>query len=111
MSISFEVQRFMDVKAPPVERPHDRRSADDQPSPRLRRSAEASAEADDGITLLLRRVRSEFLEMPGLRLTPAQGARLWAVDRRTSDRILDGLTVAGFLFRNREGAYLRATVA
>lgn len=94
MSISFEVQRFMDVKAPPVERPHDRRSGD-----------------DDGITLLLRRVRSEFLEMPGLRLTPAQGARLWAVDRRTSDRILDGLTVAGFLFRNREGAYLRATVA
>ena len=66
---------------------------------------------DDGITPLLLRVRSEFLEMPGLRLTPLQAARLWAVDRQTSERILDGLAMAGFLLRNREGAYLRATVA
>ena len=66
---------------------------------------------DDAITGLLHRVRSEFLEMPGLRLTPAQAARLWAVDRSTSDRILDGLTLAGFLFRNEEGAYLRASRA
>ena len=87
MSISFEVKR-MAVEAPLTERPRD-----------------------EGITPLLHRVRSEFLEMPGLRLTPAQAARLWAVDRQTSERILDGLTVAGFLFRNREGAYLRATFA
>ena len=66
---------------------------------------------DDSITLLLRRVRSEFLEMPGLRLTPAQAARLWSLDRSTSDRILDGLTSAGFLSRNRHGAYLLASVA
>ena len=66
---------------------------------------------DESITPLLHRIRSEFLEMPGLRLTPAQAARLWAVDRHTSERILDGLTVAGFLFKNKEGAYLRATAA
>ena len=65
---------------------------------------------DDSITPLLRRVRSEFLEMPGLRLTPAQAARLWSLDRSTSDRILDGLTSAGFLSRNRHGAYLLASV-
>ena len=65
----------------------------------------------EGITPLLHRVRSEFLEMPGLLLTPAQAARLWALDRQTSERILDGLTMAGFLFRNTEGAYLRASVA
>jgi hypothetical protein len=59
---------------------------------------------------MLHRVRSAFLEMPGLRLTPAQAARLWAVDHQTSQRILDGLTLAGFLLKNREGAYLRATV-
>ena len=63
---------------------------------------------EDSMTRLLTRIRSEFLEMPGLRLTPAQAARLWAVDRRTSDWILDGLTTAGFL-RNREGAYLLAS--
>jgi hypothetical protein len=66
---------------------------------------------DTGMTMLLHRIRSEYLEMPGLRLTPAQAARLWALDRQTSQRILDGLTVAGFLFKNKEGAYLRATVA
>ena len=66
---------------------------------------------DEGITPLLHRIRSEFLEMPGLRLTPAQAARLWALDRRTSERLLDGLTVTGFLLKNREGAYLRASVA
>ena len=64
---------------------------------------------EDSITRLLHRVRSEFLEMPGLRLTPAQAARFWALDRATSERILDGLTATGFLFRNREGAYLRAS--
>ena len=63
------------------------------------------------LTPLLYRVRSEFLEMPGLRLTPAQAARLWAIDRSTSERILDGLTAAGFLSRNREGAYVRASMA
>jgi len=63
---------------------------------------------EDGLTGLLTRIRGEFLEMPGLRLTSAQAARLWAVDRRTSEWILDGLTTAGFL-RNREGAYLLAS--
>jgi len=63
---------------------------------------------ENSMTGLLTRIRGEFLEMPGLRLTPAQAARLWAVDRRTSDWILDGLTTAGFL-RNREGAYLLAS--
>ena len=64
---------------------------------------------DDSITKLLTRIRGEFLEMPGLRLTSAQAARLWAVDRPTSERILDRLTTAGFLLRNREGAYLLAS--
>jgi hypothetical protein len=64
---------------------------------------------ENTITRLLTRVRGEFLEMPGLRLTAAQAARLWALDRRTSERILDGLATAGFLLRNREGAYVLAS--
>jgi DNA-binding MarR family transcriptional regulator len=68
--------------------------------------------AVDGEVLpLLQRVRSEFLEMPGLRLTPNQAARLWALDRTTSERVLDGLVDAGFLGRSRDGAYLRASAA
>jgi hypothetical protein len=65
---------------------------------------------DEGITSLLHRIRSEFLEMPGLRLTPAQAARLWGMERHMSERILDGLTLAGFLSKNK-GAYLRASGA
>jgi hypothetical protein len=37
--------------------------------------------------------------------------RLWALDRTTSEQLLDVLTKAGFLLRNQKGAYLRATVA
>ena len=66
---------------------------------------------DDSITPLLYRVRSEFLELPGLRLTSAQASRLWALDHQTSERILDGLTKAGFLVKTSEGAYVRASVA
>ena len=71
----------------------------------------AAHDHDRGITPLLHRVRGEFLEMQGLRLTPAQAARLWGTDPQTSERILHGLTMAGFLLKNREGAYLRVSVA
>ena len=60
---------------------------------------------DIQVEQLLSRARSEFLEMPGLRLTPVQAARLWAVDTATSERLLDRLTGLGFLARNSTGAY------
>lgn len=66
---------------------------------------------DDGVTPLLHRIQSEFLEMPGLRLTPAQAARLWALDRHTSERLLDRLRMAGFLLKTSEGAYVRDSAA
>lgn len=71
---------------------------------------EAEGKGDD-MTTLVRRIRSEFVEMPGLRLTVAQAARLWSLDQPTSAHILDDLAVTGFLARNREGAYLRASAA
>lgn len=61
--------------------------------------------------MLEERIRGEFLEMPGLRLTPQQASRLWAVDRATSESMLDRLTSTGFLSRTREGAYLRSSAA
>jgi hypothetical protein len=65
---------------------------------------------DTSATLILR-ARSEFIEMPGLRLTTRQAARLWAVDHRTSEGILEGLVTAGFLSRARDGSYLRTSTA
>ena len=66
---------------------------------------------DHSIPALLQRIRSEFIEMPGLNLTLAQAARLWALDRATSEHLLGELVRSGFLFRGRTGAYLRATVS
>ncbi len=56
---------------------------------------------------VLRRVRGEFLEMPGLRLTSAQARRLWALDAASCDALLGALVDAKFLFRTRDGAFMR----
>ena len=56
---------------------------------------------------VLRRVRGEFLEMPGLRLTPAQARRLWGLDAAMCDALLGALVDAQFLFRTRDGAFMR----
>jgi DNA-binding IclR family transcriptional regulator len=63
--------------------------------------------AGDESTMLLSRIRSEFLEMPGLKLTVRQAARLWGLERATSERLLARLADAGFLWRSRDGAYTR----
>ena len=57
---------------------------------------------------LVDRVRCEFLEMPGLRLTSAQAARLWHVDAATCTTVLTRLVADRFLTRTRSGAYVRA---
>ena len=53
------------------------------------------------------RVRGEFTEMPGLRLTTAQAQRLWGLDRVACDTLLNALVDAKFLFRTRDGAFIR----
>lgn len=55
------------------------------------------------------RVFSEFMEMPGLRLTAAQAQRLWAIDEDTCRQILEQLVDAAFLERSSDGAYRRKT--
>ena len=56
---------------------------------------------------VLRRVQGEFLEMPGLRLTDAQARRLWGLDAASCDALLGALVDAKFLFRTRDGAFMR----
>lgn len=46
---------------------------------------------------VVRRVRAEFMEMPGLRLTVAQASRLWGLDHATSAAVIDRLVEAAFL--------------
>jgi hypothetical protein len=56
---------------------------------------------------VLRRVRCEFLEMPGLRLTEPQARRLWGLDPESCAAVLDVLVDAQFLFRTRDGSIMR----
>ena len=60
---------------------------------------------------VLRRVRGEYIEMPGLRLTSAQAQRLWGLDRAACDALLGALVDAKFLFRTRDGAFVRSDYA
>ena len=53
------------------------------------------------------RVQGEFLEMPGLRLTEPQARRLWGLDAASCNALLDALVEAKFLFKTRDGAFMR----
>jgi hypothetical protein len=46
---------------------------------------------------VVNRVRSEFMEMPGLRLTLPQAARLWGLDAPVCQAVIDALVGAEFL--------------
>ncbi len=56
---------------------------------------------------LIERIRSEFMEMPGLRLTPAQAARLWNVDSTTCQYVISTLVGADFLRWTPRGTITR----
>ena len=60
---------------------------------------------------VLRRVKGEFLEMPGLRLTEPQARRLWGLDAASCGALLRTLVEAKFLFRTRDGAFMRVEYA
>jgi hypothetical protein len=55
---------------------------------------------------LIQRVRGEFLEMPGLRVTPAQARRLWGLDDASCSALLATLLETEFLFQTQDGAYV-----
>ena len=57
---------------------------------------------------VLRRVRAEFVEMPGLRLTPAQATRLWGLDCEACRTVINALIASSFLRWTTSGAVTRA---
>lgn len=56
---------------------------------------------------VMTRVQGEFLEMPGMRLTEAQARRLWNLDADACHALLNALVDSQFLFRTRDGAFMR----
>jgi hypothetical protein len=58
---------------------------------------------------IVRRVREEFREMPGLHLTPAQAVRLWGLELETCRRVIDLLVAAAYLRWTATGEVTRAS--
>ena len=58
---------------------------------------------------LLSRIRGEYLEMPGLRLTVPQVQRLCGGEGPSCQAVLDLLVEEGFLCRKPDGSYARLT--
>ena len=59
---------------------------------------------------LVERIRAEFIEQPGLRLTEAQASRLWRLDSPTCQHVLATLIASGFLSRTLDGRYARRSL-
>jgi hypothetical protein len=56
---------------------------------------------------ILQRIKSEYIEMPGLALRPEQVQRLCGVDGASCQTVLEALVEAGFLSKRSDGAYGR----
>jgi hypothetical protein len=59
---------------------------------------------------LVRRVRGEFMEMPGLRLNVRQAERFWGMDALRCEAVLDALVERGVLTRTRHVYSLRRSL-
>ncbi len=80
----------------------------------LRGGAPASVAARSELTIdsfehLTRRVRNEYLEMPGLSLTVGQAQRMWQLRWTDCEVLLSALVDSGFLARTPAGAFVRAS--
>jgi len=74
-------------------------------TPTTRRSEMAGV---DWLESVSRRVRNEYLEMPGLSLTLGQAQRMWHLCQGDCEHLLAGLVDSGFLVRTPRGAFVRA---
>ena len=59
------------------------------------------------LPVLVNRVRSEFIEMPGLQLTLPQAARLWGMEMPACQSVIDALVETRFLRWTPRGTVIR----
>ena len=60
------------------------------------------AQAKDWMTL----IKGEYKEMPGLQLTKSQVGRMWSLDSRTRDSLLEAQQTSHFLRLTSGGCYV-----
>jgi hypothetical protein len=58
---------------------------------------------------IVERIRSEYLEMPGMRLTPRQLQRLCGIGPSLCDAVLEAMVESHFLTVRPDGTYVRAS--
>ena len=58
---------------------------------------------------VLERIRAEYLEMPGMRLSIEQVQRLCGIDEGVCKSVMDSLVATKCLCRNPDGTYVRLT--
>ena len=63
-------------------------------------------EATGHVRDALLRIRTEYIEMPDLKLTGRQVQRLWNLPHDVSEAALGSLLKEGFLMRAANGAYI-----
>jgi hypothetical protein len=59
------------------------------------------------LSALGERIRSEYLEMPGLSLSLDQARRLWGLDERVCREVMTALVESGFLRRTLKGTFVK----
>ena len=69
--------------------------------------APAVCDSDAALEGHVRMVRAEYGDMPGLRLTLSQAARLFGLTVKESERVLSLLTDEGFVVCDVTGMYRR----
>ncbi len=71
-------------------------------------SSTVSGISVDAFSAAVAQAKAHYLEMPGLTLTLAQAARLWACDLALCNDILTALVDARFLVRTRNASFALA---
>ena len=59
------------------------------------------------LEVIARRVREDFREMPGLRLTPSQARRLWGLEVEICHAVIEALVASDFLRWTTAGSVTR----
>ena len=75
--------------------------------PALQTTEQRPTPSGAAFSTLVERIRAEYIEQPGLRLTEAQASRLWRLDEPTTRHALGELTGDAFLQRSEDGRYAR----
>jgi hypothetical protein len=76
----------------------------------MQMTARVAGAAHPTMEHLLRRIQSEFREMPGMRLTCRQAQRLWNLDQLVCESVLAALVDVRFLIES-DGVFLQRAEA